>query len=72
MSTYILADQNRKSISLNKWMFSGFDCGERAIFVSCKQSFTLSSLYRMASRLWIRGGFFSPLHFKGICLSLFR
>lgn len=58
MNTYVLVDQNRKSISLNKWMFSGFACGKKAIFVSCKQSFILSSLQRMASGLWIRGFFF--------------
>lgn len=44
MSTYVLVDQIRKNISLNKWMFSGVECGKKAIFVSCKQSFILSSL----------------------------
>lgn len=44
MNTDVLVDQNRKSISLNKWMFSGFECGKEVILVSCKQSFILSSL----------------------------
>lgn len=44
MNTYVLVDQNRKNISLNKWIFSGFECGKKAIFLSCKQSFILSSL----------------------------
>lgn len=44
INTYVLVDQNRKNISLNMWMFSGFECGKKAIFVSCKQSFILSSL----------------------------